>query len=342
MKSLKITFILLFISLASIAQSGVVFQGIARDNNSAAIVDKTMIFTFRITLQDGTDLYNETQQIKTDNFGVFSHVIGTGNAVTGTFGGVDFSQGNLKAIIAVNNDGTETQIYDQKFEFVPYARHANTATNATNATNAKSADNGVPIGTIVSFAGDVVPKGWVECNGQDLMGFVDGVDVYYDLRVLLGFVRNAPNLGGVYLKGVGAPSNSNYTHEIGLRTYQDPSTQTHTHQLLGNFDTNVTGDHVHGLRFANSQNNDNGGQGYPANNNHQSFKSSDRTDNDTQWYYDNNHAQRMEETKGNHNHTVNIERTTGHGGILGNAQVDGNHEKENRPYSYGVRYIIKY
>lgn len=331
MKSLKITFILLLISLSSLAQSGVVFQGIARDNNSASIVDKTMIFTFRITLQDGSDLYKETQQIKTDNFGVFSHVIGTGNAVTGTFGGIDFSQGNLKAIITVSNEGTETQIYDQKFEFVPYARHANTATNATNAANAinaTSADNGVPIGTIVSFAGDVVPKGWVECNGQDLMGLVDGVDVYYDLRVVLGYVRNAPNLGGVYLKGVGTPNNLNYTHEIGLRTYQDPSTQTHTHELLGNFDTNETGNHSHGYNDPKGDWNEKDG---------------------TYWDGQSNDARHNEYPQvrntgdaGNHKHTVNIGRTTGHGGILGNRQVDGNNEKENRPYSYGVRYIIKY
>lgn len=325
MKSLKITFILLFISLASFAQSGMVFQGIARDNNSAAIVDKTMIFTFRITLQDGTDLYKETQQIKTDNFGVFSHVIGTGNAVTGTFGGVNFSQGNLKAIIVVNNDGTDTQIYDQKFEYVPYARHANTA------------DNGVPVGTIVTSLSNDVPEGWIECNGQSLS---DGK--FADLRNALGGLTNVPNLRGVYLKGAGAPNNTNYSHEIGLRAYQDPSTQTHTHSYSGNHETNETGNHVHGVRFANNQNNDSGGQGYAANNNHQSFRSSDRTGDASQWYYDNNHAQRMVETKGNHKHTVNVSGTTGHGGILGNAQRDGNLEKENRPYSYGVRYIIKY
>ncbi|WP_343328875.1 tail fiber protein [Polaribacter staleyi] len=326
MKSLKITFILLFISLASFAQSGMVFQGIARDNNSAAIVDKTMVFTFRITQQDGTDLYQETQQIKTDNFGVFSHVIGTGNAVTGTFGGVNFSQGNLKAIIVVNNDGTDTQIYDQKFEYVPYARHANTA------------DNGVPVGTIVTSLSNDVPEGWIECNGQSLAD-----DKFADLRNALGGLTNVPNLGGMYLKGAGAPNNSNYSHSINLGEFQQPATQTHTHILLGNFDTNVTGDHVHGLRFANNPGNDPGAQGFPANNNHNSFRSSDRNEGgNTTWYYDNNYAQRMQETKGNHNHTVNIERTTGHGGILGNAQRDGNLEKENRPYSYGVRYIIKY
>ncbi|QOD60282.1 tail fiber protein [Polaribacter haliotis] len=328
MKSLKITFILLFISLASFAQSGMVFQGIARDNNSAAIVDKTMIFTFRITLTDGTDLYKETQQIRTDNFGVFSHVIGTGNAVTGTFGGVDFSQGNLKSIITVSNEGTDTQIYDQKFEYVPYAKRAESAT---------SADNGVPVGTIITMLAGAIPEGYIECNGQSLAD-----PKFAKLKLALGGMTNIPNLGGMYLKGSGAPNNGNYTHEIGLGAYQEPSTQSHTHVYGANHETNETGNHVHGVRFANTENNDSGGQGYAANNNHQSFRSSDRTGGASQWYYDNNHAQRMVETKGNHKHTVNVSGRTGHGGILGTGQRDGNIEKENRPYSFGVRYLIKY
>ncbi|QVY64268.1 phage tail protein [Polaribacter sp. Q13] len=316
MKSLKITLILLFISLASFAQSGMVFQGIARDNNSAALTSKTLTFAFKITKSDGSVLYEETQQITTDNFGVFSHVIGTGTRVgVAAFGDIAFSDGNLKAIINVNNGGVDTQIYDQPFEYVPYAKHA---------------ANGVPIGTILSHAGDAVPDGYVECNGQ---GITDAK--YAALRTVLGGATNAPNLGGVYLKGAGTPNNSSFSHPIGLRALQDPSTQTHTHTFNVNGNTNDAGIHDHNIRHSNygtPDGIDHGGadkewgwqqSSDPNNSSSEQFKKTDNA--------------------GNHNHNIAITgQRTGHGGTLGDAQVDGNREKENRPFSYGVRYIIKY
>lgn len=321
MKTLKITLILLFISLSSLAQSGMVFQGIARDNTSAAITDKTMMFTFRITLTDGTDLYKETQQIKTDNYGVFSHVIGTGSAVTGTFAGVDFGKGNLKSIIEVENGGTTTEIYNQKFEYVPYAKRAESA---------KKADNGVPVGTIVALlAGGTLPEGWIDCNGQSLAD-----NKFATLRDALGGMINVPNLGGVYLKGSGAPNNSNFSHEIALGAFQDPATQTHTHVFEVNGNTQNGGQHSHNIR-------------------HQEYGTPDGIDHggaDQEWGFQNsndvnNTSRRAKKTDdaGNHNHNIAITgQRTGHGGILGNTQRDGNLEKENRPFSYGVRWIIKY
>lgn len=225
MKNLKITLLALFISVVAYAQQGIVFQGIARDNSSAAITDETLTFTFRITKSDGSELYKETQQIRTDNFGVFSHVIGTGTPVTGTFGGVDFQQADLKSIINVNHNGNDAQIYNQPFQYVPYA---------------KVAGNGVPVGTVMPFLGDNAPDGWLLCHGQSIADAK-----YAKLRAVSGWTT-VPDLRGRFLKGAGTSSNIPITQydEVGARAYQGQSIMRHYHDK-GSLGTSSAGNHSH-------------------------------------------------------------------------------------------------
>lgn len=225
MKNLKTILLALFISVVAYAQQGIVFQGIARDNNSAAITDETLSFTFRITKSDGSELYKETQQIRTDNFGVFSHVIGTGTPVTGTFGGVDFQQADLKSIINVNYNGNDTQIYNQPFQYVPYA---------------KVAGNGVPVGTVMPFLGDHAPEGWLLCHGQSIADAK-----YAQLRAVTHW-NTVPDLRGRFLKGAGISSNIHITQydEVGVRAYQDQSIMRHYHDK-GSLGTSSAGNHSH-------------------------------------------------------------------------------------------------
>lgn len=225
MKNLKTTLLALFISVLAYAQQGIVFQGIARDNNSAAITDETLTFTFRIAKSDGSELYKETQQIRTDNFGVFSHVIGTGTPVTGAFGGVDFQQADLKSIINVNYNGNDSQIYNQPFQYVPYA---------------KVAGNGVPVGTVMPFLGDHAPEGWIMCHGQAI-----SAPQFAKLRAVSGWT-SVPDLRGRFLKGAGTSSNIPITQydEVGARAYQDQSIMRHYHDK-GSLGTASAGNHSH-------------------------------------------------------------------------------------------------
>lgn len=129
MKSTFLLFFFAFMSVAVFAQNGIGFQGIARDPQGNAIPNQTISVKFTI----GT--FTETQNISTDNFGVFSATIGSEN--TTAFNNIIFA--NLNDNLKVEVDGTT--IYDDKFNTVPFA---------------KAAENGVPAGTIVPFAGQKV------------------------------------------------------------------------------------------------------------------------------------------------------------------------------------------
>ena len=71
--------------IAQTANMGISVQGIARDAQKAAIVDELLTFTFEIKDESGvTSYYKEDVDIRTDPYGVFSHIIGTGNVLAGS------------------------------------------------------------------------------------------------------------------------------------------------------------------------------------------------------------------------------------------------------------------
>jgi microcystin-dependent protein len=182
MKSTFLLFFFAFMSVALFAQNGIGFQGIARDPQGNAIANKDIEVKFII------GSFTETQKIKSDQFGVFSATIGSVNTVG--FNNLDFA--NNPANLKVEVDGTA--IYDDKFNTVPYA---------------KAAENGVPAGAIMPYAGSVTGgngllepiPGWLVCNGATLTS-----DAKYDkIKTVLGTLwetNKLPDLRGVFLRGV--------------------------------------------------------------------------------------------------------------------------------------------
>ncbi|ARV15312.1 tail fiber protein [Polaribacter sp. SA4-12] len=233
MKKFYNTLLFLFITTISFAQ-GIAIQGIARDNASSAITDTNLTFTFSITKNDNTVLYSETQAIKTDNFGVFSHIVSTGNPTTSAFNNVDFSITNLKMKVLVVYEGNTIEVYNQTFQYTPYAFFAQKAALATNATNA---DDGVPTGAIMPYSGTTAPEGWVLCDGQSLTSITGSA-------ALIALVGNtAPNLQGTFLRGTGL-SPTNGRSGPGLGTFQTDTFRSHLHGS-GSLFANTAGSHTH-------------------------------------------------------------------------------------------------
>jgi hypothetical protein len=224
MKKIYLLLSFLFISTLTIAQ-GIAVQGIARDNASSAITDTNLTFTFSITKEDNTVQYAETQSIKTDNFGVFSHIVSTGNPNTNTFNDVDFALDNLKLKVSINYNSSNIEVYDQPFQYTPYAHFAK---------RAASADDGVPTGAVMPYLGTVAPVGWVLCKGQSIAS-LEGAAA---LRALVG--NTAPNLQGTFLRGTGV-SVTNGRSGPGLRTFQGDLNKSHNHDAA----SNTAGSHTH-------------------------------------------------------------------------------------------------
>lgn len=299
MKKKYYTLILVFLTTISFSQ-GISVQGIARDNASSAITDTNLTFTFSITQDDNTVLYSETQGIRTDNFGVFSHVVSSGNPVTNTFNDIDFAIKNLKLKVSVVYNGTTIEVYDQPFQYAPYAHFA------TRAVRADNADNGVPPGSIMPYAGETAPTGWVLCKGQSIASLPEGAA----LRAIVG--NNVPNLQGTFLRGTGtSPTNSKAGPA--LRAYQGDDNKAHVHSV--NLNTNHGGRHRHAFSdkiHVNADSNVTGAGG-----------------------------QRgvLQPTYGVYNITNNNDGNSDHShSVNGNT---GNNGNESRPVNYGVNYIIK-
>jgi microcystin-dependent protein len=202
---------------------GIAIQGIARDNASSAIADTNLTFTFSITKEDNTVLYAETQSIQTDNYGVFSHIVKNGNPLNSTvFSLIDFSIQNLKMIVSVDYDGNTIDVYNQPFQYTPYAHFA---------------ANGVPTGSIMPYMGTEAPVGWVFCDGQSLTSITGSAA----LIALIG--NDAPDLQGTFLRGTGV-STTNKESGPELGSFQGDAYAFHRHGR-GSLITTSNGVHNH-------------------------------------------------------------------------------------------------
>jgi hypothetical protein len=238
MKQFYITIIALVFSTIIFAQ-GISVQGIARDNASSALADKILTFTFSIAKDDNTIVYSETQSIRTDNFGVFSHIVSTGNPVTSAFNNVDFSILDLKIKVSVSYSGNQIEVYNQTFQYTPYAHFAKKAALATNATNAA---DGAPTGSIMPYVSSSAPAGWVLCDGQLLPANA----AYDKLRNMVG--ARVPNLLGMFLRGTGV-SPVNGQSGPGLMATQGDEIKSHLHDS-GTLYNATNGNHNHSSTVA--------------------------------------------------------------------------------------------
>ncbi len=288
---MKSTFLLLFFSFLSVAvfaQNGISFQGIARDPQGNAITAQTISVKFTI------GSFVETQNIATDNFGVFSATIGSVNSVG--FNNLVFA--NITPNLKVEVDGTT--IYDDKFNMVPYA---------------KAAENGVPTGAIMPFAGSVSSggallepiSGWLVCNGAAIPS-----DAKYDkLKQVLGTAWGTnllPDLRGTFLRGVNNGRTGAYADvdNRSVGSFQVDENKEHNHTGIAN----TAGQHNHSWSWPFSSDEDGNGSTSILGDN----------DNAGGWTIPTS-------SSGDHTHSLSINNSGG---------------PESRPKNAAIVYIIKY
>ena len=302
MKKNIFTTVLLFILTMSFAQ-GIAVQGIARDTENNAITNKDLSFDFRILNSDDAVLFRELQDIKTDNYGLFAHVVSTGTAQDGSiFVNVDFSQPNLTLQVWVKNNGEDIKVYDQEMQYVPYAHFA------------KKAENGVPPGTVVAFMGvdDKIPNGWVKCDGTDITN--KGTE-YDALKGVIG--NRLPDLRGRFLKGDGKAAEIDVDYIVvgSVGSYQEQAMPKHKHAFSAT--TSTSGNHRHRIYHS-----------YYGTPNGIDDRNSDREFGE-QMLPNGDVRFKLTNYEGNHNHTIS-----------GNTNESGE-GKETRPWTAIVNYIIK-
>jgi hypothetical protein len=201
---------------ANVQATGISIQGIARDENNSAVANVDALgLAFKIYYLDGGNnevtILNQTGNVKTDNFGVFSYVMNIDNSI---FTAIS----NTPAYLKVTQGSVVFS--NEKLQAVPYAIHA---------------QNGVPSGTIMAYVGTTPPVGWLLCDGSS---FPDNV-YYAQLKALLGGL-NTPNLSARYLRGTGVQEGRG---GIALKGTQYDELRQHAHAV--NIATTTNGNHEH-------------------------------------------------------------------------------------------------
>lgn len=111
---------------------GINYQAVARDNNGAILANTALTVRFSIlsalnpAVIDYEELHNN---VVTNNFGLFTLVIGQGTPVAGTFNTIDWGAGNHYINIEVNTGSGFVDMGTTQFWAVPYALYAGNVLN---------------------------------------------------------------------------------------------------------------------------------------------------------------------------------------------------------------------
>ena len=147
MKRIITLLVLLTTSLFYAQSNGITYQAVIYNptgeilpgnNNSNAVLANTSI-CLRFSIKDAaTNLeYQETQSVKTDEFGMVNLVIGLGKQIGGyaaNFGAIVWNSSTKKLLVAIDSSGSCTsfmEISEQNFEAVPFAYASKTAENVS-------------------------------------------------------------------------------------------------------------------------------------------------------------------------------------------------------------------
>jgi len=121
-----LTFVMLHLCLLGWAQvpQGITYQAVVRDAEGNIRAEETVTLTLTILEESptGAVVYEEFYTPTTNKAGLVNLVVGEGTVNTGTFSGIDWSQGNL--FIRVSLDGLV--ISTRQLLTVPFAFHAQT------------------------------------------------------------------------------------------------------------------------------------------------------------------------------------------------------------------------
>ncbi len=307
------TVLLLFAVLTAGAQTdskGFRFQGFAETPEGDPLKSEEVTIRFTVYPKTGTGfIFIETQEQKTDNFGVFYANVGEMNP--DDIQKINFAADYwMKVEVKKTSGGVYSTISDTELTATPYARHA---------------ANGVPVGTIMAFGGelDKIPEGWLLCNGIEYDG---GDPLYEQLYNVIGsnwggsgMAFNVPELSGNFMRGVdkGEGNDPDAASRIAIQlggntsdkvgSYQEGELQEHSHSAS----LSTAGNHSHSWSKGNCSTDEGGDSG------NNIIKSG--------------HSQGSftvsVNTTGSHTHTVALNNTG---------------EAETRPIHVYVAYIIKF
>lgn len=242
------------------------YQAVVRDLSNNPIANTTLGVQITILRGSaaGSNVFRETHNPVTNSAGLVSLEIGMGTILNGDLNALDWNNGPYFIEQAIDpNGGTNYTITSTtQLLSVPYALFARSANRAATAGVADVANSlsasasggfGVPVGTILPFAGAAssVPSGWLLCDGAS-----------YDLNqypALVGVIGtsyggganrfNVPNLQGRTPVGLDGTQTefSSLGNAGGSKTHTLSVAELPSHNHTGTADSN--GAHTHRWQY---------------------------------------------------------------------------------------------
>jgi len=188
MRKLFLSSLLFLLAFMTFAQSpkGFNYQAVIRDGSGTPIANQTI--SLKITLQSptNTEFYIESKSVASNAQGVISHIVGTGDVISGTFSAIPWSTGEvlMKVEIDPNGGTTYVQMGDPtKLQSVPYALYAENTKEVVSQSNAGDDE---PIFVVKNKAGQIV-----------FAVYQTGVRVYVEDSQITKGVRGGFAIGGL-------------------------------------------------------------------------------------------------------------------------------------------------
>jgi hypothetical protein len=127
-KFISICFVLFILKGIAQAPESFKYQAVARDLSGQTIINSTI--SLRLSILDGTSsgavVFQETQSVTTNDFGLFAISVGSGTLTAGSFSGIDWANGDK--FLKVETDFTGGNSYSEmgttQLLSVPYALYA--------------------------------------------------------------------------------------------------------------------------------------------------------------------------------------------------------------------------
>jgi hypothetical protein len=173
---LIIVFVLMALTGHAQSPPGINYQGVARNPDGKPLALKNIAIRINI-LKDGSNgevEYQEIHTVTTNSFGLFTLVIGSGDALTGDFQFISWALGNKWLRVEMDPDGGSAfQIMGaQEFMSVPYAFYAKYAGSGAGNNGVKlSAGDGISIiDNVISNTGDADNNPANEYNSSAALG----------------------------------------------------------------------------------------------------------------------------------------------------------------------------
>jgi hypothetical protein len=204
-----ITAIFCLITTFSFAQyDGYNYQGVARNNSGNVLSNQPV--SIRISILDGSvsgiSEYIETHNITTNQFGLFTVVVGRGIVVSGTFVNVTWNNAKFMKVEMDATGGTNYNFMGtNELLMVPYAKYAETAGSGSGNGTIYTAGNGITVNNTTNKIINSKPDQTVSLTGS---GSVTVTGTYPSFDI------NSSGTGGsVYTAGNGITVN-NTTNKI--------------------------------------------------------------------------------------------------------------------------------